>query len=158
MKQPGVQLRRATIQDVDQMHLIFNQASHSCDQHYSVDQLQAIAKYNDPAELERRIQQCHTIVAYVDDVIVGYGVLNEDNCRILALFVDARYQGYGIGKTLIQYFENKAAADSYTSLKLQSRLNAVAFYQKMGFSVLEEVQQQVDGITVPFVQMVKQLA
>ena len=47
-------------------------------------------------------------------------------------------QGLGIGKLLIDYAENKAKQLGAKKQILQARENAVEFYKKCGYSVVEK--------------------
>lgn len=60
-----------------------------------------------------------------------------DNEFIGALFIDYKYQGYGIGKKLIDYIYG-----IYTKLALtvyKDNYRAVQFYKQMGFKVIDEM-------------------
>lgn len=60
-----------------------------------------------------------------------------DNEFIGALFIDYKYQGYGIGKKLIDYISG-----IYTKLALtvyKDNYRAVQFYKQMGFKVIDEM-------------------
>ena len=66
-----------------------------------------------------------------------------DNEFIGALFIDIDYQGLGIGSKLIDYVSNK-----YKKLGLavyKENEGAVMFYQKKGFKVIREQQNEDSG-------------
>lgn len=73
---------------------------------------------------------------YVEgDEIKGFiSVINNE--FIGALFVDVDCQGYGIGRSLIEY-----VIDKFGKLKLavyKDNIESVGFYKKMGFKVISE--------------------
>jgi len=69
---------------------------------------------------------------------VGFGILDLDQERIGAIYVKAAFTGRGIGKRLLQELEKIALQKGHGKLKLDSSLNAKAFYQKHGYTQLVE--------------------
>ena len=70
-------------------------------------------------------------VAEVDGKIVGMirGLPN----KISSLFVEGAEHQKGIGKKLIETFEKEAKKKMSKYIKVRSSLNAVSFYQKVGY-------------------------
>jgi predicted GNAT family N-acyltransferase len=63
-------------------------------------------------------------------------------------------QGKGLGRALMNFAENLARDRGYRSLSMHARVNAVGFYEKMGYKV---VSDEFTEITIPHVVMEKQL-
>ena len=61
-----------------------------------------------------------------------------DEAQIRYMAVAELIQGKGIGKTLINYLENKAREKGIQKIILQSRSSAVEFYIKCGYQVREK--------------------
>lgn len=91
-------------------------------------------------------ENCKTIVAEVDDKIVGFMGMsinssweqNESYLRIQALVVSAKYRKLKIGKQLICFAENWAKENNMKAINLNcgnrpERENAHKFYTTMGF-------------------------
>jgi GNAT superfamily N-acetyltransferase len=77
------------------------------------------------------IQAPTVLVAEVDSRIVG--VLRGSPGRLHSLFVDAGYQGRGIGRELVESFEQECQRKGVTKITLASSLYAVRFYQRLGY-------------------------
>jgi len=60
----------------------------------------------------------------------------EAQIRFMAIRPD--YQGQGLGQKLLQYLEEKARAAGARFITLQARENAVQFYEKCNYTVLEK--------------------
>ena len=60
----------------------------------------------------------------------------EAQIRFMAIRPD--YQGQGLGQKLLQYLEEKARIVGASHITLQARENAVKFYQKCNYKVLEK--------------------
>ena len=58
----------------------------------------------------------------------------EAQIRFMAIHPD--YQGQGLGKKILGFLEEKARAQGAQYITLQARENAVAFYQRCGYTVL----------------------
>jgi len=61
------------------------------------------------------------------------GVLRGRPGRLHSLFVDAAYQHCGIGRRLMEAFEQQVRKTEADKITLQSTLLAVPFYQKLGY-------------------------
>lgn len=80
------------------------------------------------------------------DKLVGFGAIRDSN-YITHLFIDKAYQGTGLGKLLmVQLLALSNLNLPHTNLvRLRSSVNAIKFYEKMGFKATD-VESQVDGI------------
>lgn len=61
---------------------------------------------------------------------------NEDEGQIRSMAVRADMQGKGLGSQIIKYIEQKAKEKKLKQLILDSRINAVKFYEKHGYEVV----------------------
>ena len=68
----------------------------------------------------------------------------EAQIRFMAIHPD--YQGQGLGQKLLAQAEEKAQAAGATIITLQARENAVKFYQKCGYQLLEKTHLLFDEI------------
>jgi ribosomal protein S18 acetylase RimI-like enzyme len=81
--------------------------------------------------------------------IVGAGRLHlTDNhqAQIRYMAVDTPYQGQGIGKLLLDELENIARKNQVTILLLHARENALNFYLKQGYELIEKSHLLFDSI------------
>jgi len=58
--------------------------------------------------------------------------------QIRFMAVDNKYQGKGLGKTIVDFLELKAKQLHLNSIELQARENAVKFYETCGYSIKEK--------------------
>lgn len=97
------------------------------------------------------------LVAELDGNLVG--VLRGSPGRLHSLFVVARHQGQGIGRRLVQQFEEACLREGSTKVTLASSLYAVPFYLRLGYrkSTGMRTGPCFDGQGFPFQPMRKQL-
>ena len=93
------------------------------------------------------------LIAACDDKIIGSARLRESSPglgNISYVAVLPEFQNQGIGTKLIESLIAKAQAKSIKTLRLKSRINAIKFYQKIGFI---EQGNQMDFLGIPHVFM-----
>jgi GNAT superfamily N-acetyltransferase len=69
-------------------------------------------------------------VAIENSKIVG--IVRGVKGRLVNLFVDGKHHGKGIGKKLLNKFEEKAISEKNT-INVKASIFAIQFYQKMGY-------------------------
>lgn len=65
--------------------------------------------------------------------VVGVGGVHLDDGRLLGVFVHPDRTGEGIGRALFEDIETRARAAGLGTLTIHSALNAVGFYEAVGF-------------------------
>ncbi len=93
------------------------------------------------------------LIAACDDKIIGSARLRESSPglgNISYVAVLPEFQNQGIGTKLIENLIVKAQAKKIKTLRLKSRINAIKFYQKIGFI---EQGNQMDFLGIPHVFM-----
>ena len=66
------------------------------------------------------------------------GVLGLKDNELKTFFVDSKFQGQGIGTELIQYVEALIIKRGYSQSKVFSSITAKSFYEKHGYTVVQE--------------------
>jgi GNAT superfamily N-acetyltransferase len=97
------------------------------------------------------------IAAFEDEEILGCCMLVEeksDIVRLRQMAVLNDLQGKGIGRALMNFAENIARDRGYKILSMHARINAVGFYEKMGYKV---TSNQFVEVTMPHYVMEKRL-
>ena len=91
-----------------------------------------------------------------DKLIGGLMLIPLDNqvIRMMQVAVEAKHQGEGAGKELVQYAEKRAKEAGYKKIVMHAMLTVVGFYEKMGYVQEGEIFEE-KGIT--FAKMVKKL-
>jgi len=109
-----------------------------------------------PEELENEKDNI-LVAAFDDDKILGCCMLVEEEpsvARLRQMAVLNDLQGKGIGRALMNFAENLARDRGYRSVRMHARLNAIGFYEKVGYKVKGE---QFEEITIPHFVMEKNL-
>ncbi|HEX6192321.1 MAG TPA: GNAT family N-acetyltransferase [Chitinophagaceae bacterium] len=109
-----------------------------------------------PEELESEKDNM-LIAAFEDEDILGCCMLVEeksDTVRLRQMAVLNDLQGKGIGRALMNFAENIARDRGYKIINMHARINAVGFYEKMGYKIASE---EFTEITIPHYVMEKRL-
>lgn len=72
-----------------------------------------------------------SVVATVDDAIVGFAMSQADELLLCYLLPEARFQG--MGKSMLQALETQARHTGVWTLRLESTRTALPFYKRNGF-------------------------
>ena len=125
---------------------------------YTPEELHAWAVPRTLESYEELIRIREFFVAEMDDVIVGFGVLNEKSAEVEAIYVSPVAGRRGIGLELLRALEERASSFGLEMLRLNASLNAVQFYEKAGYVAQERSKYRLlTGIEIACVPMVKQL-
>lgn len=86
-------------------------------------------------------QSTHAMAVNDSKEVTGVSRLqlnSPDTAQIRYMAVRDEFQGHGIGKELLAYLEKKAREQGARRIILDARDNAVEFYRKNGYLVLEK--------------------
>lgn len=109
-----------------------------------------------PEELESEKDNM-LIAAFEEEQMLGCCMLVEEQpgtVRLRQMAVLNNLQGKGIGRALMSFAENIARDRGYRILRMHARVNAVGFYEKVGYKVRGEKFVEV---TIAHYVMEKQL-
>jgi GNAT superfamily N-acetyltransferase len=101
----------------------------------------------------RGISEGATFVAEVSSGIVGFCEAVPGEVR--AVFVEPDRAGQGVGSVLLSYALSLACGKSHGAVRLESTLNAVAFYEHFGFRQIHRATVRRNDVDVPVVVMEK---
>lgn len=92
------------------------------------------------------LAQHEAIAAVVDGVVVGCAVLEEhgDDCMIENVWIDPKYQGRGIGRTLVEHLLAVAKRRG-RDVRLLSDPHAQDFYIRLGAKKVSEIPAPMPG-------------
>jgi putative acetyltransferase len=85
--------------------------------------------------------------------VVGFASWQDD--ELVALFIDPAAHGQGIGGRLFAACERDAAKADQAITCVNASLNAVSYYEALGFAVVGEGYQEKRGERIPHVEMVR---
>jgi N-acetylglutamate synthase-like GNAT family acetyltransferase len=92
------------------------------------------------------------------DEIVGIGKVVRDMGELRACYVSPYHGGKGIGRAIVRELERIARSNRIQSLWLDSSLTAEAFYESLGYAVLERGEHMLgSGVKMACVKMSKGL-
>jgi GNAT superfamily N-acetyltransferase len=104
------------------------------------------------------INDLDVVVAEHHGQIIGWGFLDKNVSRVEALFVDPDFQRRGIASRIFAVLEKLARAAGIQSLEISSTLNAVSFYEHVGFARCRRTEyHHPDGFSLDCFAMVKEL-
>lgn len=105
------------------------------------------------------MEKTEFLVAEEQNRIVGLGVLDVEKSLVNAVYVDPSYVKKSVGRRLVGALEEIARTKNVTELRLNSTLNAVPFYEALGYSHGKiPVTRLPNGTELPCVAMAKRLA
>lgn len=101
------------------------------------------APWNQPPGSEKNEgdQSAKHAAYFLHEKIIGVGRLDlfeNEYGQVRFMAVESNYQGGGIGKSIIQYLEDLSIARGDKGMVLHARENALEFYNKLGYSVVEK--------------------
>ena len=107
-------------------------------------------------ELEKEKENV-LMAAFEEDRILGCCMLVEEEpgvMRLRQMAVLNDLQGKGIGRALMNFAENVARDMGYRKIRMHARLNAIGFYEKVGYN---KIGDQFLQLTIPHFVMEKAL-
>lgn len=156
-----VKIRKATIEDVPNINKIASMAWY--DTYAKIMEASTIAKfleaaYNDE-RLERRIGDSLFLVAENEDKVIGFAnFINGTELFLSAIYVNPEFQRQNVGADLLE--AGLKSFDEYKELYVEVASNnehARAFYDKTGFELVREYDEELFGETVTTGLLKKQL-
>ena len=107
-------------------------------------------------ELEEESDQFH-LAAISGNLILGIlllQVLDPQRIKMRQVAVEKNMQGKGIGQALVLFSEKFALQKGFTKMGLHARMEAVPFYEKLGYEAFGE---QIIEVNIPHYFMSKEL-
>jgi putative acetyltransferase len=145
-----VQIRRYREGEELALFEIYHSAIHlvAC-RDYTQEQIEAWAPRSLDSELWRsRIRGINPFVAELAGQLVGYADL-QPNGYIDHFFVSGTHPRKGIGAQLMHHLLNEAKRLSLAELTSHVSRTAQPFYERFGFSVVEQRYPNVGGVVIP---------
>lgn len=152
-------IRKVTTADVSRVWQIRTQAIlHSCCSHYSHETVSSWSSAPMPDGFADVLVHHEALVFEVQNQLLAFGFVDIQQRRLEALFVTPDCAGKGYGKLIASELLLVAKRAGVKQLTLSSSLNAVKFYQGLGFVAKEEtLWVHPLGFEIASVVMAKQL-
>ncbi|MBB3119090.1 GNAT family N-acetyltransferase [Pseudoduganella violacea] len=130
-----ISLHSASAADIPAMWALRTRAVRtSCVSHYAPDIIARWASTSAPDSYLRLLAQGGGLLAREGEVLLGYAILDTASGEVEAVFVAPEQGGRGVGRRLLAGLEARADALALARpLFLYAALNAVAFYEAVGF-------------------------
>lgn len=104
--------------------------------HYDPDTVVAWSGRTTPASYAEVIATLVLVVAEDDDGrLAGFGELDPSAGIVRACYVDPDFERQGVGRALMAALEDEARAHGRSALLLDASLNAIPFYEALGWRV-----------------------
>ncbi|GIU05716.1 MULTISPECIES: GNAT family N-acetyltransferase [unclassified Shewanella] len=127
-------IRLATSKDTLAIWQIRTQAIlTSCVTDYSAEIASKWAHSPMPQGFDMILLKLKALVFVQDGKLLGFGFIDVETGCLEALFVAPESHGCGVGKAIARELELQAIAAGLKSLSLSSALNALCFYQSLGY-------------------------
>ena len=105
--------------------------------------IEAMIKYYSSENLINIAEKRKVYVVEVKGVIKATGSLEGNG--ICTVFVNPDHHGSGLGRLLMEYLEEQAAARGYEATTLDASLTALPFYAKMGYVEVKSIESEEFG-------------
>lgn len=79
----------------------------------------------------------------IEEKVIACGRIhfkNEHTAQVRFMAVDSAFQGLGLGGKVLQFLEEHALKNKMQKIILQAREEAIPFYQRNGYSVIEKTE------------------
>ena len=124
---------------------------------YTREQIEAWTNNNniDPIAWNLSLIHHKTLVAEMDNTIVGFGDLNGN--FLDRLYVHAEYQRRVIATAIMDRLERYAAEQNYTTIVTHASITAYPFFRDRNYQLLKEQQVERHGVFLKNIMMQKEL-
>ncbi len=131
---PSMSIRFARFEDISGiLRLIEGALEHGCRDVYDERQRRSVYVGYASSLFIEALGPFETLVAEMGGRLVGATQIDPRTGLLRALFVDAEFQGQGVGHALLAAIESRAHAARCERLFGAMSLNAVEFYRRAGF-------------------------
>jgi GNAT superfamily N-acetyltransferase len=157
---PSMAIRFARFEDVSGiLRLIEGAVEHGCRNYYDERQRRSVYLGYASSLFVEVLGPFETLVAEIGGRLVGATQVDLRTGVLRALFVNAGFQGQGVGRAMLATIESRVRDASGKLLSGAMSLNAVEFYRRAGFQARGGVERLRGARTwVPVLWMEKLLA
>ncbi len=127
-------IRNAVAADAGAITLVHKLAVEQlCAGHYPPEQIRVWAVPRGVPPFEQTLAETLVLVYEREGAVAGFGQLDAEAGEITSLFVNPAHAGQGVGTALLTALEDAARRAGLARLRLNSSLNAAAFYESRGY-------------------------
>ena len=135
------ELRPLSVDDVSTVRYVHSTSFiDAAGNHYTTADIDAFHQYVQSPHYADVLLGNRAIAAWIGSQIVGSAAWSPRDtpgptARILAVYVQPLFSHAGIGRLLVQRIEAEAHAEGYPALNVSATLNAVGFFEALGYWV-----------------------
>jgi GNAT superfamily N-acetyltransferase len=132
-------LRPLSIDDVSTARYILTGSfAGSAPAHYAPDDIEAFNAFVRSPRYADLLLGNNAVAAWIEQEMVGTAAWSpgegpSPTARIIVVAVRPLFTGGGIGRLLVDHIEAEARAAGYPALEVSATLNAVGFFESLGF-------------------------
>ncbi len=154
-----MKIRRATPEDLPRIHAVHKESILGlCAAHYSAVELSQWTAALRPDKYVALFEGREFFIAEEDGKILGFAVLDLRESLINATYVSPETARRGIGRSLVEAMESAAVQSGVSQLHLNSTLNALPFYERLGYVPRKTASNRLPtGVELPCILMTKHL-
>jgi GNAT superfamily N-acetyltransferase len=148
----GFTIRRATPDDVARLHELHTAAVREiCAPHYAPEVIDSWLANRGPHGYLAPIEREELFVVEQETRIVGFGEATPG--VIVACYVDPGFVLRGVGSAIMTYALERARRGHDGPIRVESTLNAAAFYERFGFRAVARSSVRRNHVDIPIVLM-----
>ncbi len=109
---------------------------------YSREEVEAWASGKEPDGYPIDEDGSYLVVAEREGTVAGIGHLAVEDAEVRAVYVDPDHARQGVGTALLEELESEARGRELEELSLVASLNAVGFYDRLGWERAESATHE----------------
>lgn len=152
-------IRTASLADVPELAMIQRDAIDAIDDRSYAPDARRAWRDRPAGELRALVSAGRYRVAEQDGALIGGAGWQEAEdgsaATIRAVFVHPSVHGQGVGAALVSAIEAEIASRGIARLIVPAALNAVGFYERLGYAPRELAEAEFDGVRLAYRRMVK---
>ncbi|WP_194774828.1 GNAT family N-acetyltransferase [Pararhodonellum marinum] len=149
-------LRKGSLEDLPEMQKLYvDSIRKSCKAEYNKQQIEAWSSgIENTSRWQDILKHQFVLVAQNEIGIIGFCTLDKGN-HIDFLYVHRERQRHGIANQLYTEIEKEAKRQGQTQLTAEVSKTAKTFFEKVGFTVVEEQHVNLKGVDLTNYKMTK---
>ncbi len=107
--------------------------------------------------IQDQLESTTWVVIKNNNKILGFAQYSLEDKEIYQIQIDPDEQGKGYGRELYNYIENDFRINKIKQISLLATLNAVQFYENLGFHIIKVIKFQLVKTKIKMIKMSKEL-
>ena len=107
--------------------------------------------------IQDQLESTTWVVIKNNNKILGFAQYSLEDKEIYQIQINPDEQGKGYGRELYNYIENDFRINKIKQISLLATLNAVQFYENLGFHIIKEIKFPLVKTKIKMIKMSKEL-